>query len=417
MGAIYISGGVPLRGEVEVGSAKNALLPILAACILSAEPVTIHGCANISDFRNMLRILESLGCGIRQSGRSAHIDAGGAQGWEMTEELAKPLRSSIFLLGPILGRFGRAVVTYPGGCEIGLRPIDLHLKGLRALGVRIEEKGGRIFCRAERLRGARVQLDFPSVGATENIMMAAVLAQGQTVIANAAREPEVVDLMRFLNAMGAKVRGAGGNVITVEGVKELHGAEYTPIPDRIVAGTLLCAAAITGGGITLRGVCPEHLGAALDQLSQAGCRLQTGREEISLRAADGPLSPLEISTQPYPGFPTDLQAQFMALCCTCRGTSLLVENMFESRFAHAAQLRRMGADIRVRDRSAVILGGKLYGARVEARDLRGGAALVLAGLAAEGETIVEHVELIDRGYEELEKTLGALGARIERMDT
>ena len=415
MGAMYMTGGVPLRGEVEIGSAKNALLPILAACVLTAEPVTLRGCARITDVDNMLRILSSLGCRIGRQGRRICVDPGPARGYEMTEALSKRLRSSVFLLGPILSRFRRAVVTYPGGCEIGLRPIDLHLKGLRTLGVRIEEKRGLIYCDGSGLSGAAVQLDFPSVGATENLMMAAVLAPGETVIANAAREPEIVDLQDFLNALGAQVSGAGENVIRIRGVKALHGAEYTPIPDRICAGTLLCAAAMTHGVVTLRGARPDHMGAVLSKLSEAGCALETGADWVRLSAGERMLKPLTVSTQPYPGFPTDLQAQFMALCCTCEGASLIEENLFESRFAHAAELRRMGADITVRGRSALVRGGrKLFGADVEAKDLRGGAALVLAGLCAEGETRVEGVPFIDRGYEALEETLRALGANITR---
>lgn len=414
VGVFQITGGRRLCGEARISGAKNALLPILAATMLSSGEATLHRCARLSDCDNMLRILSTLGCRVRREGESVWVDPGGAQGWEMTESLSKQLRSSIFMLGPILGRFKKASVTYPGGCEIGLRPIDLHLKGLRALGVQIREARGRILCDGSRLHGGQVQLDFPSVGATENIMMAAVLAPGETVISNAAREPEIVDLQRFLNAMGARVRGAGQGVVVIEGVKRLHGAEHTIMPDRIVAGTLLIAAAMTGGEICLREARARDLGAVLDKLEQAGCRLSSGRDWITLSADPHALRAIELTTQPYPGFPTDMQAQFMALATVAEGTSLIVENVFENRFAHAAQLRRMGAEILVHQRAAIVRGGSLSGAQVEARDLRGGAALVLAALAAEGESRVEHVELIDRGYAALEETLASLGACIRR---
>lgn len=414
VGVFQITGGRRLCGEARISGAKNALLPILAATMLSSGEATLHRCARLSDCDNMLRILSTLGCRVRREGESVWVDPGGAQGWEMTESLSKQLRSSIFMLGPILGRFKKASVTYPGGCEIGLRPIDLHLKGLRALGVQIREARGRILCDGSRLHGGQVQLDFPSVGATENIMMAAVLAPGETVISNAAREPEIVDLQRFLNAMGARVRGAGQGVIVIEGVKRLHGAEHTIMPDRIVAGTLLIAAAMTGGEICLREARAGDLRAVLDKLEQAGCRLSSGRDWITLSADPHALRAIELTTQPYPGFPTDMQAQFMALATVAEGASLIVENVFENRFAHAAQLRRMGAEILVHQRAAIVRGGSLSGAQVEARDLRGGAALVLAALAAEGESRVEHVELIDRGYAALEETLASLGACIRR---
>ena len=416
VGVFSITGGHLLRGETTIGGAKNALLPILAASMLSGGQVLLHQCPRLTDCDNMLRILSTLGCRVEREGRTVSVDPRDAYRWEMSEQLSKQLRSSIFMLGPILGRFRRASVTYPGGCEIGLRPIDLHLKGLRALGVQIREERGRILCDGSRLRAGEVQLDFPSVGATENVMMAAVLAPGRTVISNAAREPEIVDLQSFLNAMGACVRGAGQDVIVIEGVERLGGAEYTIMPDRIVAGTLLIAAAITHGSIRVNNARPDDMRAVLDKLRQAGCAMATGPDWISLSAEGRTLRAVNLSTQPYPGFPTDMQAQFMALCAVADGTSLIVENVFENRFAHAAQLRRMGADILVHQRAAIVRGGKLSGAQVEARDLRGGAALALAALAAEGESRVEHVELIDRGYEAMEETLAGLGACIRREE-
>lgn len=408
-----VSGGRRLCGELEVGCAKNAVLPILAAAMLTDTPVTVEDCPDLVDARNMLSILETLGCRVEARGRDVVLDASRAENHEMPEKLSKRLRSSIFLLGPLVARFGRARVSYPGGCEIGQRPIDLHLKGLRALGVQIRETHGMIECDGARLRGADVYLDFPSVGATENVMMAAVLARGRTTIHNAAREPEIRDLQNFINALGGKVRGGGTDCVTVEGVRSLGGACYRPLPDRIVAGTLLAAAAVTRGEVFLRRVCPGDLGAVLDKLRQAGCAVEAEEETIFLRART--LKPFEVSTQPFPGFPTDLQAQFMALACAAEGASVIVENVFENRFAHAAQLRRMGADIFLSGRLAVVRGGRLYGAEVQAGDLRGGAALVIAALAAEGESRVENVELIDRGYEHLEDMLAALGANIRRI--
>ena len=408
-----IVGGRRLSGELQVGCAKNAVLPILAAALLTDEAVTIEDCPVLVDAYNMLSILTTLGCRVERRGREVILDASRAENHEMPEQLSKRLRSSIFMLGPLIGRFRRAKVSYPGGCEIGQRPIDLHLKGLRALGVRIREEHGMIECDGAQLRGADVYLDFPSVGATENVMMAAVLARGRTTIHNAAREPEIRDLQNFINALGGRVRGGGSDRVVVEGVKALGGARYRPLPDRIVAGTLLAAAAATRGEVLLRRVIPGDLGAVLDKLRQAGCAVESTQSEIYLRS--GAPAPFELSTQPFPGFPTDLQAQFMALACVLPGASVIVENVFENRFAHAAQLRRMGADIFISNRLAVVRGGRLCGANVQAGDLRGGAALVIAALAAEGESRVENVELIDRGYESLEGMLTGLGANIQRL--
>ena len=318
------------------------------------------------------------------------------------------------MMGSLITRFGRATVTYPGGCEIGLRPIDLHLKGLRRLGVEIREEHGRIDCDGRRRHAGDVLLDFPSVGATENLMMAAVLTKGETIIRNAAREPEIVDLQGFINAMGGKVSGAGSSIVRIRGVDSLHGAAYRPIADRITAGTLLAAAAMTGGEIALDGFSGDSMDAVLAKLREAGCLINESGDGLTL-SAPRRLRAVDVFTQPYPGFPTDMQAQMMALCCVAEGTSIIVENVFESRFSHAAQLVRMGADITVHHRTAVVRGGRLTGARVTARDLRAGAALVLAALAADGMTEVENVSLIDRGYERLEETLAALGARIRRV--
>ena len=414
MDVYRITGGRRIAGTARVRAAKNAVLPILAAALLAGEPVAVLNCPRIADVDNMLAILGTLGCRWKREGAEVSIDAADASGWEMPRHLSKSLRSSIFMMGSILGRFRRAAVTYPGGCEIGQRPIDLHLKGLRALGVSIREAHGMIYCDGAHLCGGEVHLDFPSVGATENVMMAAALAPGRSVILNAAREPEIVDLQRFMNAMGANIAGAGTDKIVIEGVKQLHGARYEPVPDRIVAGTYLVAAAITGGEIAIPGARGGDLAAVLDKLRCAGCQIDAQSEGIFLRAPEK-LRAIEVSTQPYPGFPTDMQAQMMAMCCVAEGTSVIVENVFENRFGHASQLRCMGADILLSDRMAVVRGGRLTGARVAARDLRGGAALTLAGLCAEGVTEVEGVPLIDRGYEALDEALNALGADIRRI--
>lgn len=414
MELLRLVGGNRLSGRTKVGGAKNAVLPILAACLLTDDLIVLEGFPRLLDTLNMLKILEKLGCQCAVDGARAAIDPSSASNHEMPEELSKQLRSSIFMMGPMVGRFGRATVTYPGGCEIGLRPIDLHLKGLRALGVRIREAHGMIYLDGTHLSGGEVHLDFPSVGATENVMMAAVLAPGRTVIHNAAREPEIVDLQRFINRMGGRVQGAGSDQVVVDGVKKLHGAAFTPMPDRIVAATLLAAAAMTRGEIALEGVNPADLIAVLDKFRGAGCQVEAAGEQIFLRGPER-LKAIEVSTQPFPGFPTDMQAQIMAMCCVAEGTSVIVENVFESRFSHASQLRCMGADISIHNRTAVVRGGSLTGARVSARDLRGGAALVLAGLAAEGVTEIDNVELIDRGYEAIEEQLKGLGASITRI--
>jgi len=414
MDMFRIVGGNPIRGSMRVGSAKNALLPILAAALLTEEPVMLTECEKLSDVDNMLKILALLGCGVERTGEEVRIDAGKATGWEMPEHLSRLIRSSIFMMGPILGRFRKATVTYPGGCEIGLRPIDLHLKGLRALGVRIREAHGMIYCDGAHMHGGDVMLDFPSVGATENVMMAAVLTPGRTIIRNAAREPEICDLQQFINAMGGRVSGAGSSMIVIDGVKALHGTRYRPMPDRIVAGTLLTAAAMTGGEITLTNVRAADMDAVLDKLRAAGCGIEADEDRILLKGPER-IRPIDVYTQPYPGFPTDMQAQIMAMCCAAQGTSIVVENVFESRFAHAAQLTCMGADITVSHRSAIIRGGRLTGARVCAKDLRGGAALVLAGLAAEGITEIQGIALIDRGYAAFDRMLRELGANIVRI--
>ncbi len=416
MDRYIIDGGEKLYGIVEIQSAKNTVLPLLAASVLTDEPVKIRGVPTINDVENMIRILTEVGCSIKRQRDCVVIDSSNAVSHEIPTRLTKELRSSVFMLGSVLTRFRRAKISYPGGCDIGLRPIDLHLLGLKRLGVEIIEKDGFIHCEANRLVGAEILLDFPSVGATENILLAAVKAEGVTVVRNAAKEPEIVDLQNFLNAMGANVRGAGGSTIVVEGVKRLHGVDYTPIGDRIEAGTYLIGAASCGGEIETRGVPPENIAALLHKLRENGCKIHTKNDKIVLRSS-GRLKAVDlIETTPFPGFPTDLQAQYVSLCAVAKGATLVVENLFETRYRYAAELKRMGADITVRDRTAFIRGvEKLHGAYVTANDLRGGAALVLAALRAEGQSTVSNLWHIDRGYADFEGKLRKLGAKIRRI--
>ncbi len=412
-----IRGGRKLDGTLRVPGAKNAVLPLLAACLLSEDEVVLQDCPRLTDVENMIRILRGMGVKIRMEGSTLLADPSGAQDSALPAGVSGELRSSIFLLGSILSRFGRADCPYPGGCDIGLRPIDLHLKGLRAMGVRIEEVGGRILCHPSRLVGADIVLDYPSVGATENIMMAAARAEGTTVIMNAAQEPEIADLGDMINAMGGRVNGAGESVVTIQGVRKLHGVTHRMIPDRIVAGTYLMAAAITGGDVLLTQACPLHLSPVLHKLESMGCRIQVRGSQVRLQGAQPLMGASRIDTLPYPGFPTDLQAQIFALATVARGSTMIVENVFENRFRHAPELVRMGARVEIAGRVATIRGvDRLHGATVSATDLRAGAALVLAGLNAEGSTRVENIAHIDRGYEAMERDLTALGADIQRED-
>lgn len=416
MEAFVVEGGVALRGEARVDGAKNAVLPILAAAVLTPEEIVLHNVPDITDVGHMAAILTMLGCRVERSGRDMTVDCGGIHSWEMPDQLSKQIRSSIFLLGPILARFRKATVTFPGGCEIGLRPIDLHLSGLRQLGVEISEEGGLIHCDGRNMHAGEVHFDYPSVGATENVMMAAVLLPGTTVIHNPAREPEIADLQAFINAMGGKIRGAGTHYIAVEGVERLHGTAWTPMADRIVAGTLLAAAAITGGEITLTNAPESDMVAVTAKLREMGCRLEERPGWIHLRAPKRLTAFAQLQTQPHPGFPTDMQVQMLALLSTAEGMGVITENVFENRFTHAGDLNRMGAHILCTGRTAVVRGvPELYGAHVTARDLRGGAALVLAGLRARGETLVDHAELIDRGYDHLERQLSRLGGKVRRV--
>ncbi len=408
-------GGEKLSGGVRVSAAKNAVLPLLAASILPRGDVTLRGCPDIRDVRAMGDILKSLGCRVERAGEDILVNADSLDRYELPDGLSKQIRSSIFLLGPVLAKMRRATVTYPGGCEIGIRPIDLHLSGLRMLGVRIEEEGGKLLCDGGDMRAGDVYFDYPSVGATENVMMAAVMLPGTTTIHNAAREPEIIDLMHCVNAMGGRVRGAGTHVIEITGVGELHGAAYAPIPDRIIAGTLLCAAAITGGEIELTNIRQDDLVPVVSKLREMGCRAAYRADRLTLVSPGRLRAFSQIITQPHPGFPTDMQAQMLAVATLAHGTSVITENVFENRFSHVVDLSRMGASILVSGRTAVVHGvPALHGARVAARDLRGGAALVIAGLAARGETFIENADIIDRGYHAFEHTLKSLGADIVR---
>lgn len=417
MTKFIVQGGHSISGSVRVCGAKNAALPILAASLLTNDGIRLVDCPKLRDVDNMLVILKALGVKAWREDDHLCIDSSGANSFIMPQAVSKELRSSIFMLGPLLSRFGYAVCTFPGGCEIGLRPVDLHLRGLGMLGVRISEERGQIVCDGRNMHGADIHLDYPSVGATENIMMAAVSAKGETVIQNAAREPEIEDLQRFLCKLGADISGAGTSTIRVAGGKLSGEVVHTVMPDRIMAGTMLCAAAMTGGKLTLTNAVPGHLGSVISKLREAGCLITSGADSVSLTAPKRLRELKVIETLPYPGFPTDMQAQFFALCTIADGASVIVENVFENRFKHGAELCRMGAVYTQKDRTVVIRGVKeLTGTHVCARDLRGGAALTLAGLAAKGETIVSNAELIDRGYERLDGILNALGAKIRREE-
>ncbi|MGB9780003.1 UDP-N-acetylglucosamine 1-carboxyvinyltransferase [Caldanaerobacter sp.] len=416
MGKFKINGGKRLYGEVEVHGAKNSILPILAATILNEGISVIHNVPRLKDVEAMIEILEHIGCKVSFKGKDIVVDAKDVKDSEIPDHLMRTMRSSIFLLGALIARNKRAFISFPGGCDIGHRPIDLHLKGLKRLGVKIDESYGYIKCEGKKIKGSEIHLDLPSVGATENLMMASVLAEGITIIRNAAKEPEIEDLQNFLNAMGAKIKGAGTNTIVIEGVKKLNDVEYSIIPDRIVAGTYLCAAAMTRGEITVVRALKDHLEPLISKLKEMGCILKTGNDYVKINCDKRPKAVDMIVTQPYPGFPTDLQPQIVSALSIAEGTSIVTETIFDNRFKYTEELVRMGADIKVEGRVAVVKGvEKLMGAKVVAKDLRGGAALIIAGLGAEGTTVVEGAEHIDRGYENIEKALRGLGADIVRI--
>ena len=416
MQRLYIEGGHKLYGELQVPTAKNAMLPLIAASIMNTDETFIHSIVPLVDVKHMIDILESLGCKCNIDNGTLVVHSTDIHSYSIREDYTKKIRSSIFMLGPLLSVFRKAKVAYPGGCNIGARPIDLHLKGLRELGVIIEEKHGYIYCDGSHMNANEIHLDFPSVGATENLMMACVKLQGITTIHNVAREPEISDLANFLNSMGARVYGAGTSTIVVHGVDKLHGTEYTPIRDRIICGTYLIACGITGGSIRLIGSPKEHNMALISSLKSAGAKITCDSDAISIECNKKLKALDSIETQVFPGFPTDLQSQMLALECTSIGASVITENLFETRFKMCTELIKMGADITLKDRLAFVKGvPTLYGADVEAFDLRGGAGLVLAGLGAEGYTTVQNVEHIDRGYYQIEQDLAKLGASVNRI--
>lgn len=415
MDKLVIEGGKPLSGTIRIHGAKNAALPIMAASLLADGAVHLRNIPRLLDIEVMLGILERLGCTVAREEDKLVIDTAPLNSCHVPEDLMSQMRSSIFLMGPLLARFGEVHFYQPGGCAIGERKIDLHLSGLEALGAEIEETAGQISCRARKLVGADIHLDFPSVGATENIMMAAVLAEGTTVITNAAREPEIQDLQNFLNEMGASIIGAGTDTITIQGVKRLFPCGYAVIPDRIVAGTVMIGAAATRGSVTLTGANPAHLVSLMHILRRAGIQIRAHGDIITVSGLTRPKAVDRIVTSPYPAFPTDLQSQIMVLLSLAEGTSIIKETVFEGRFKHVDELTRMGADITVDLHSAIVRGvPRLYGATVEATDLRAGAALVISGLAAQGRTTVEQVHHIDRGYERIEELFRSLGASVFR---
>ncbi len=423
MAKYRVRGGRKLEGEIRVVGAKNAILPILAAVILTRKPVVLYDFPSLADVENMLLILQSIGCQVIRENSTLILDPSDINSWVIPDRYVKEIRSSIVMLGAVLARMKKARITYPGGCEIGQRPINLHLQGLRQLGVVIDESHGYLECEASNMTGADIHLDYPSVGATENIMLAATQAKGRTKIRNAAKEPEITDLQNFINGMGGKVYGAGSNTIVIDGVEveDFHETEYTVIPDRIIAGTYLLAAAVTGSDMIVDNVNLEHIQALVTKLRDTGCVIsplngnQTGAVRVQapqrLRAVEN------TKTYPYPGFPTDMQALFMSALTIARGTSIITENIFENRFKHVPELIRMGANIRTEGRIAVIQGvSRLKGAEVSSGDLRGGAALVLAGLNAEGETLIENIYHIGRGYDKLDEYLRSVGADIVRLE-
>jgi len=409
----------PLSGEVIISGSKNAVLPIMAAAILSGEACELTEVPALRDVDVMCKLLRSLGSKVKEqySENKLEIETNDVITNEAPYELVKKMRASILVMGPLLARTGKARIALPGGCAIGARPIDLHLKGFQALGAQIIEGHGYVEAVADKLMGNNVYLDFPSVGATENIMMAAVLAEGITILENVAEEPEIVDLANFLNRMGARIKGAGTDTIKIEGVSALHGAKHSVIPDRIETGTFMVAAAITRGNVLIRNVVPDHVKPIIAKLKECGAAVEITDEGMIVRGDIAPLTATDIKTLPYPGFPTDMQSQFMSLLATVKGSSIVIETVFENRYMHVGELNRMGANIKIEGRSAVIQGEKLLqGAQVISTDLRAGAALVLAGLTAEGTTEISEIYHIERGYEKFVEKFRGIGATIIRVE-
>ena len=413
MKSYIIEGGKKLEGTVKISGSKNASLPILAATILSEKTNKLYNVPQIKDTKTTLEILKLLGCKIKQNSGKIEINSKHITKTEIPEHLMREMRSTVIMAGALLGRFKEVTFSYPGGCDIGSRPIDLHLKGFEKLGVDIKEEYGEIYCNTEKIVGTQIHLDLPSVGATENIILASCLGEGSTVITNAAREPEIIDMVQFLKKMGAKIQGEGTNQIIIDGVEKLSGVSYNIMPDRIEAGTILCAVAATGGNVILDNVMPEHLTAVINKLEETGCKIEINNKKITLNAPKK-LKSIDIKTMTYPGFPTDLQQIFATMLVKASGTSIIVENIFESRYKYISELRKMGAKVTVEGKTAIIKGTrKINATTVVCTDLRGGAALVIAGLMAKGKSRVENIGYIQRGYENLENKLGSLGAKIK----
>ncbi|MFC4764403.1 UDP-N-acetylglucosamine 1-carboxyvinyltransferase [Dyella sp. OK004] len=417
MAKILISGGEPLHGEVGISGAKNAVLPILASCLLADEPVAISNVPHLHDVTTFIELLGQMGVQLVLDDRmKMHVDPRSIEHCVAPYDLVRTMRASILVLGPLVARFGQAEVSLPGGCAIGSRPVDQHIRGLQALGAEVTVENGYIKAKANRLKGARIAMDMVTVTGTENIMMAAALAKGTSIIENAAQEPEVVDLANCLIAMGAQIEGAGTSTMIIHGVERLHGAEYEVLPDRIETGTFLVGAAMTGGKVRARNARANTLDSVLAKLEEAGAHISTGPDWIELDMQGRRPKAVNITTAPYPAFPTDMQAQFTALNCVAEGVGIITETVFENRFMHAHELQRLGADIRLEGNTAIIQGvAKMSGAPIMATDLRASACLVLAGLVAEGDTTVDRVYHIDRGYENIEEKLGVLGAKIRRL--
>lgn len=417
MDKLKILGGLPLVGEVQAAGAKNAALPILCASLLTADPLELSNVPQLQDIATTIRLLKLLGVKTERDEERLTLQADSLVSTEAPYELVKTMRASILVLGPLLARFGEARVSLPGGCAIGQRPVDQHIKGLQAMGAQIEIEQGFVVARATRLKGARIVTDMVTVTGTENLMMAACLAEGETILENAAREPEVVDLAKVLVAMGAQIEGAGTDRLVIRGVERLHGASHRIMADRIETGTFLCAAAACGGDVTVRATDPWSMDVTIDRLRETGATLTSGPDWVRLQANGRPRA-VSVRTAPYPGFATDMQAQFMALDAVAEGTATVVETIFENRFMHVQELRRLGANIRIEGNTAIVQGvPALSGATVMATDLRASAGLVIAGLAARGETTVERIYHLDRGYARMEARLQALGARIERVSS
>ncbi|MCL1848196.1 MAG: UDP-N-acetylglucosamine 1-carboxyvinyltransferase [Clostridiales bacterium] len=411
---IIIEGGNRLTGTISTSGSKNAVLPVIAAALLSSGQCRIGDVPKLADVDVIIQVLEGLGASLVWDGKELCIDAARLSCYEASDELVSKMRASFLVMGPLLARMGKAKVSMPGGCAIGARPVDLHIKGFEAMGASARYEEGYVLVETSGLKGARIYLDSPSVGATENLMMAAALAKGPTVLENAAEEPEIVDLANFINSMGGRIRGAGTKIIKIDGVSQMDGCEHQVIPDRIEAGSFLVAAAMTGGELIVENMIPDHIKPVIDKLLEVGCEIDEGESSLYIRAS-GRMKAADITTLPYPGFPTDMQAQFMTLMTKAQGASVITETIFENRFMHAEELRRMGADIRINGRSAVVEGpSSLQGAAVKASDLRAGIALIIAALAAEGKSEIGNVYMIDRGYDGLVDKLQGVGADIRR---